>query len=144
MASRSTFKTSSSTASYKKAKRDHANETAEDYVEAIDDLIDETSSCRVTALSRRMGVSHVTTSRILSRLASEGLVETTPYRPVALTNEGRRLARHARQRHKTVLEFLLALGVPSESAARDAEGIEHHCSTVTLRAMERHTKGTRQ
>lgn len=130
-----------STARYQKTRRDHASETAEDYVEAIADLIDETGTCRVTTLARRMGVSHVTTSRILGRLALEGLVETSPYRPVTLTTEGRRLARRSRQRHETVLAFLLSLGVPSETAERDAEGIEHHCSTATLRAMQRHIEG---
>jgi DtxR family manganese transport transcriptional regulator len=144
MTTGSASRTSSTTASYQKTKRDHANETAEDYVEAIADLIEETGSCRVTMLARRMGVSHVTTSRILRRLATEGLVKTAPYRPVALTPDGRRLAGRARQRHKTVLEFLLSIGVPSESASRDAEGIEHHCSTATLKAMERHTKGRRR
>lgn len=131
--------TRSSTASYLKTRHDHALETAEDYVEAVTDLIDEVGVCRVTNLARRMGVSHVTASRIVSRLATEGLLETAPYRPIELTPEGRRLARRARRRHETVLSFLRALGVPEDDARRDAEGIEHHCSATTLRAMEHFT-----
>ena len=35
-------------------------------------------------------------------------------------------------RHQTVIEFLVALGVDEETAAYDAEGIEHHVSEATL------------
>lgn len=122
-----------------KTRHDHALETAEDYVEAVTDLIDEVGLCRVTNLARRMGVSHVTASRIVTRLASEGLLETAPYRPIELTAEGRRLAKRARRRHEIVLNFLRAIGVPEDDAKRDAEGIEHHCSPTTLRALEHFT-----
>lgn len=135
---------SSNHESYHKTKRDHALETAEDYVEAIADQIEQLGICRVTSLARTMGVSHVTTSRILRRLTNEGLVETLPYQPVRLTPAGEQLAQHARERHRIVLEFLRALGVPGETAQRDAEGIEHHCSKATLKAMERHTRNLSQ
>jgi DtxR family manganese transport transcriptional regulator len=40
-----------------------------------------------------------------------------------------------------VLEFLLALGVPKRQAEIDAEGIEHHVSSATLRCMRRFARG---
>ena len=126
----------SSIDSYQKTRVDHASETAEDYVEAIDDLIEQEGQCRVTTLARRLGISHVTVSRTLGRLVSEGLVSTEPYRPIELTEEGHALAAWARQRHELVLSFLRALGVPDEVAIPDAEGIEHHCSPATLKAMK--------
>lgn len=60
-----------------------------------------------------------------------------PYRSIFLTEEGKSLAEHARERHDLVLRFLLALGVPQEVADVDAEGIEHHVSAQTLDAMRR-------
>jgi DtxR family manganese transport transcriptional regulator len=48
---------------------------------------------------------------------------------------GEKLARQSRDRHNTVMNFLLSLGVPADVAQRDAEGIEHHVSPETLRAM---------
>jgi DtxR family manganese transport transcriptional regulator len=36
-----------------------------------------------------------------------------------------------------VLAFLRALGIDESTARIDAEGIEHHVSPATLRAMER-------
>lgn len=115
----------------------HRDETAEDYVEAIAGLIDSAGEARVRDLSRLMGVSHVTVTRIIARIGELGLVSTEPYKPITLTAAGRRMAEMARRRHDVVLGFLLAIGVPRKQAEIDAEGIEHHVSAATIRAMER-------
>lgn len=115
----------------------HANELAEDYVEAIAQLARTHGEARVVELARWMGVSHVTVVRTIARLRREGLVDTKPYRALFLTPSGRRLAERARARHALVEAFLLALGVPPKHAKLDAEGIEHHVSAKTLAAMQR-------
>ena len=119
-------------APHQRTRRDHSTETAEDYVEAIAQLQESAGSCRVKDLAERFAVSHVTVTRIVSRLQSEGLVETAPYRPIELTTQGKRLATRCRKRHETVHQFLLWLGIDEKSAAIDAEGIEHHVSPSTL------------
>ncbi len=121
---------------FRKVRADHAQETAEDYVEAVSDMVHRIGECRVRDLAVHMGVSHVTVSRIVSRLQEEGLIETEPYRPVRLTPTGEKLAAMSRRRHEIVEQFLLAIGVPAEDAARDTEGIEHHVGESTLAAME--------
>ncbi|MCH2132125.1 MAG: manganese-binding transcriptional regulator MntR [Phycisphaerales bacterium] len=121
---------------FAKTRTDHASETAEDYVEAIEDILGQQDSCRVKDLAQRMEVSHVTVTRILQRLASEGLVTKEPYGPVSLTPTGKQMAQASRRRHELLLEFLLALGVPETDAIRDTEGMEHHVSEATLRCME--------
>ena len=45
-------------------------------------------------------------------------------------------AEDGRRRHGIVEEFLLAIGVSSETARIDAEGIEHHVSAEAERAPE--------
>lgn len=127
-------------APHRRTRRAHASETAEDYVEIIADLIDTTNEARVTDIARRLGVSHVTVIRTVSRLQDKGWVTTRPYRSIFLTDAGRRLAEKARHRHRIVLEFLLALGVGETAAQVDAEGIEHHVSKETLAAFERFTR----
>lgn len=117
----------------------HRDETAEDYVEAIAEIIARSGTARVRDLAAMMGVSHVTVTRIIKRLAREGLVTTEPYRPIELTRSGRALAQQAHERHEIVLAFLLAIGVPREQAEIDAEGIEHHVSDATIKAMCRLT-----
>ncbi|GJQ30576.1 MAG: transcriptional regulator MntR [Phycisphaerae bacterium] len=125
---------------FRSARAAHADETAEDYAEAIADLIAREGSARVTALAACLGVSHVTVIRALARLSRGGLVVVMPYKGVALTRAGRALAARAKHRHGVVLAFLRALGVPARVAETDAEGLEHHVSPATLRAMERFVK----
>lgn len=120
-------------AAHKRVRRDHASEKAEDYVEAIAEISASKGQCRNADLARRFGVSHVTTLRIVERLVGSGLVQTVPYGPLELTPRGRHLAQRCAERHQLVVEFLLALEVPPEIAAVDAEGIEHHVSPETLK-----------
>ncbi len=122
--------------SFAKVRADHSTETAEDYVEGISDIIHRQGECRVKDLAANMGVSHVTVVRTIARLANEGLVMSEPYRPIRLTSAGEQLAAQSRKRHEIVLSFLLALGVRSVEAARDAEGMEHHVSPDTLERMK--------
>lgn len=122
--------------SHARTRRDHASEMAEDYVEAIDDLVQGQGTCRVVDLARRFGVTHVTVSRTTQRLVRDGLAETQPYGPITLTEQGRKLASTSRERHKIVLCFLQTLGVSDAVAEIDSEGIEHHCSDETLQKMK--------
>ncbi len=123
---------------YRRTRSDHAQETAEDYVELIDDLIRDTGEARAVDLARRLGVTHVTVTKTLARLKREGLLISEPYRSIFLTAKGTRLASRTRKRHELVVDFLLALGVPRTDAETDAEGIEHHISPRTLQAMKRY------
>ncbi len=68
------------TPSVVKARTDHALETAADYVELIQDLVEETGEARAVDIAVRMGVSHVTVSKTLQRLSKEGFVTYRPYR----------------------------------------------------------------
>jgi len=124
---------------HRKIREQHAQEKAQDYVEAVADLIEEKGEARATALARRMGVSHVTVIRTVQRLQKEGWVRSEPYRAIDLTEKGRALALKSRERHEKIIAFLEALGVSPAVAAADAEGIEHHVSPETLAAFEAYT-----
>lgn len=134
----------SSVRGYRRTRSDHAREVAEDYVELIDDLIRDCGEARAVEIARRLGVSTVTVTNTVNRLKRDGLVRSEPYRAVFLTQEGKRLAQAARKRHRLVLDFLIALGVPSDDAEIDAEGIEHHLSPATLSAMRRFLRARRK
>ncbi len=118
----------------------HLAETAQDYVEAVADLIDQTGEARVVDLAKRLGVTHVTVTQTIGRLKKSGLLKSEPYRSIFLTPAGRAMAEETRRKHEIVLAFLLWLGVPEAIARVDAEGIEHHVSPETLSAMKRATR----
>ena len=125
-----------SSRSFRKVRADHSTETAQDYVEAVSDIIQNNGECRVKDLSDFLGVSHVTVSRAVARIQQQRLIITEPYRPIRLTAKGKRLAAESRKRHEIVLTFLQVIGVPKRDSLRDAEGIEHHVGQSTLRCME--------
>lgn len=122
---------------FHRSRRDRATEVAQDYVEAIADLLASFGEARVTDLAQRLGVTHVTVNRTLTRLSQAGFVNTRPYRAIFLTDKGRQLAEECKLRHETVAAFLRSLGIPSRIAEMDAEGIEHHVSPETLAVFER-------
>lgn len=109
----------------------------EDYAEMIGDLIAELGEARVADIAARMGVSQPTATKSIARLKREGLATSRPYRGVFLTEEGAALAMRVRARHRTVVAFLIKMGVPKDIAELDAEGIEHHVSQVTLSVFEK-------
>jgi len=122
---------------FRRLRRDHAGEIAQDYAEAIADLAAAVGEARVVDLARRLGVTHVTVNRTLARLKRAGYVNTKPYRAIFLTDAGQKLAAESKLRHETVVAFLQSLGVSKKVALMDAEGIEHHVSPETLAAFER-------
>ncbi|KUO56658.1 MAG: manganese transporter [Alphaproteobacteria bacterium BRH_c36] len=120
---------------FQRVRAAHQTEVAEDYVELIAQLIDETGEARVVDLAGWLGVTNATVNNTIQRLQRDGLVTTKPYRSIFLTDAGRDLAVESRKRHDIVREFLMALGVDAETADIDAEGIEHHVSDATLEAF---------
>jgi DtxR family transcriptional regulator, manganese transport regulator len=121
-----------------RATRDaRRTEVIEDYVEMIADLIDTTGEARTVDVADRLGVSHATVVKTVTRIRALGLVTSRPYRGIFLTDRGRAIANASRSRHEVVLAFLRAIGISEETVQRDAEGMEHHCSPETLAAFVR-------
>lgn len=124
-------------AAFRRIRADHTAELAADYVELIADLIDERGEARGSDIALRLGVANATVVKTLKRLQDSGLVSQEPYRSIFLTEDGWRLADDGRRKHRIVEGFLLALGISAETAKLDSEGIEHHVSEETLKAMAR-------
>jgi DtxR family manganese transport transcriptional regulator len=129
---------------FRRVRGAHQAELAEDYVELIADLIEQTREARVVDLSGRLGVTNATVTNTIQRLQRDGLVTCKPYRSIFLTEKGQKLAVASRERHRVVREFLIALGVDAETAAADAEGIEHHVSAATLGAFRSYLRKDRR
>ncbi len=124
-------------AGFRENRKARRLEIVEDYVELIDDLLAAHGEARQVDIAERLGVAQPTVAKMLKRLTEDGLVSQQPYRGVFLTPAGQSLAAEARQRHRVVEAFLIALGVSAETARRDAEGIEHHVSAETLDAFRK-------
>ena len=129
---------------FRKTRSAQSASLHEDYVELIADLLASSGEARPTDVARRLGVSHATAIKTISRLKREGLATGRPYRGIFLTDDGRKLATRVRARHRLVVDVLLAIGVPAEAAEADAEGIEHYVSETTLKAFAEFLRTTTQ
>jgi len=103
------------------------SEAIEDYAKAIYSLAGRTDGAVSTnALAERLGVTPASVSAMVKKLDDRGLVEHVPYKGVALTPAGKRVALEV-LRHHRLLETYLAehLGVPWDRVHEEAEALEH-------------------
>ncbi len=112
------------------------SESTEDHLERIQELVDAKGYARVTDIAEALQLNRSTVSNMVRRLAGRGYVNYERYRGFTLTAEGQAVARHIKQRHRTLSELLELLGVEAETATEEVEDIEHHLRPETLRVFE--------
>jgi Mn-dependent DtxR family transcriptional regulator len=116
----------------------------EDYLERILELIDSKGYARVVDIASSLKISQASVTNMVQRLDAEGLLKYEKYRGLVLTPAGARLARKIAQRHRLLTDFLKLLGLDEQVIYHDVEGMEHHVSAPTLRAIERLTAQLRR
>ena len=108
----------------------------EDYLERILELIDSKGYARVVDIATSLKISQASVSNMVQRLDGEGLLKYEKYRGLVLTTAGETLARNIIRRHQLLTDFLTLLGLDPQVIHHDVEGMEHHISASTLRAIE--------
>jgi len=109
---------------------------AEDYLERILELINLKGYARVVDIAAALKISQASVTNMVQRLDAEGLLKYEKYRGLILTAAGKSLAHKIAQRHKLLTDFLELLGLDDRVIYHDVEGMEHHVSGPTLRAIE--------
>jgi Mn-dependent DtxR family transcriptional regulator len=113
-----------------------ASSAVEDYLESILELINTKGYARVVDIAARLRISQASVTNMVQRLDAEGLLHYEKYRGLILTTAGEELARNITRRHEVLTEFLTLLGLDEKTVFHDVEGMEHHISPPTLRAIE--------
>jgi Mn-dependent DtxR family transcriptional regulator len=108
----------------------------EDYLERILELINSKGYARVVDIAAALKISQASVTNMIQRLDAEGLLKYEKYRGLILTAAGKNLARKIAHRHKLLTDFLSLLGLDQRIIYHDVEGMEHHVSPPTLRAIE--------
>jgi Mn-dependent DtxR family transcriptional regulator len=108
----------------------------EDYLEQILELINSKGYARVVDIAHLLEISQASVTNMVQRLDAEGLLKYEKYRGLVLTEAGAKLARKIAHRHKLLTDFLKLLGLNDRVIYHDVEGMEHHISVPTLRAIE--------
>ena len=108
----------------------------EDYLERILELINLKGYARVVDIATALKISQASVTNMVQRLDGDGLLKYEKYRGLVLTTAGETLARNIARRHQLLTDFLKLLGLNDRVIYHDVEGMEHHISPATLRAIE--------
>jgi Mn-dependent DtxR family transcriptional regulator len=107
----------------------------EDYLERILELINSKGYARVVDIAAALRISQASVTNMVQRLDADGLLKYEKYRGLILTTAGKTLACKIAQRHQLLTDFLKLLGLDDRVIYHDVEGMEHHISSSTLRAI---------
>ena len=123
------------------ASRPRTTVAVEDYLEKIEQLIARKGYARVVDIAAALQISQASVTAMVQRLDAEGFINYEKYRGMVLTRSGLEVARHIAHRHQLLTDFLRVLGVTDEQIIYDdVEGMEHHISPETFRAIESLTR----
>lgn len=101
-------------------------QAVEDYLKAVYEIAREQGEVTIKALAERLGVAPASVTGMIKRLAELKLVAHEPYRGVALTQTGEKIALEVIRHHRLVEAYLAeALGVPWDRVHEEAEKWEH-------------------
>jgi Mn-dependent DtxR family transcriptional regulator len=113
-----------------------SSSAVEDYLERILALINSKGYARVVDIASGLKISQASVTNMVQRLDADGLLKYEKYRGLTLTAAGKNLARKITQRHRILTDFFRLLGLDERVIYHDVEGMEHHVSPPTLRALE--------
>ena len=111
-------------------------ESGEMYLESIL-VLSRKGHVRSIDVCEYMGFSKPSVSRAIGLLKSGGYVEMDKDGYLTLTDIGKELASKIYERHNTITEFLVSLGVEKEVASADACKIEHVISDASFEAIRK-------
>jgi Mn-dependent DtxR family transcriptional regulator len=115
-------------------------QSAEDYLETILLLGKKTGSVRSIDIVNEMGFSKPSVSIAMKKLRESALIEVDDEGRIILTEAGLAEAEQVYERHSTLYEWLVQIGVSTGVAAADACRMEHVISPETFDAIRRNIR----
>ena len=116
----------------------HIHESAEDYLEAILRLRETKGQVRSVDIAQLLGVTKPSVSFAMKKLRENEFIHMAEDNLITLTKKGEEIAMRIYDRHKTIMSFLMHLGVEESVAREDACKIEHDISEESFNALRRH------
>jgi DtxR family transcriptional regulator, Mn-dependent transcriptional regulator len=114
-----------------------ASVTEENYLKALFILVSERGMATISDLSSRLKVSLPTANSMIKNLKKQDLVNYEKYKPLSLTEKGRREAALVLRKHRLTEMFLVTkMGFGWEVVHEIAEQIEHIDSSIFFERMD--------
>ena len=112
-------------------------ESAENYLETILVLSLKGDSVRSIDIVNELEYSKPSVSVAMKNLREKGYILIDGDGFITLTAKGRKIARAMYERHVTITDWLISLGVDNKTAARDACKMEHAMSEKSFMAIKK-------
>lgn len=116
---------------------------SEDYLESMLMMKEQRGYIRSVDVAEHLGVTKPSVTYATKRLRENGYIEMDRDGLITLTDRGMAIAAKMLDRHHTLTQFLVALGVDQETAEADACKIEHDISQQTYEAICEHARNRR-
>ena len=120
-------------------------ESGEMYLETILILSQKLEHVRSLDVAEHMGFSKPSVSRAVGLLKSAGYLLMDPTGYLTLTESGRAVAEKIYERHNTLSQYFISIGVDEKTALEDACKVEHYISDITFDRIKafaaKHTAG---
>jgi Mn-dependent DtxR family transcriptional regulator len=115
-------------------------ESAENYLETILILQKRNGSVRSIDIVNELDYTKPSVSIAMKHLRENGYIEMDKSGHITLLDAGLEIAEMMYERHTSLTNFLIALGVSPETAKEDACRIEHIISQESFEAIKNHAK----
>ena len=113
---------------------------SEDYLEAMLMMQEKHGYIRSIDVAEHLGVTKPSVTYTTKRLRESGHITMDRDGLITLTESGMEIASKMLDRHRTLTQFLVAIGVDQKTAEEDACKIEHDISQQTYDAMCAHAR----
>ena len=117
-----------------------AHESVENYLETILVLTLKGIHVRSIDIVNELEYSKPSVSIAMKNLRTKGYIVIDSEGYIVLTATGRKIAATMYERHVTISNWLVFLGVDKKNAIQDACKMEHAMSEKTFRAIKKHIK----
>ena len=111
------------------------HKSGEDYLEAVLMIERSKGTVRSIDIVNLMGFSKPSVSIAMKNLCSSGYLVMDEDKHLHLTDAGREIAERIYERHRTLEDIFVFLGVDRAQAGKDACRVEHDLSDVCYRAI---------
>ncbi len=114
-----------------------ASQTEENYLKSLFILANSSNVVNIKELSNSLNVKLPTTTSMMKNLRKQGLVNYEKYKPISLTESGRKIAANVIRNHRLTEMFLVEkMGFGWEEVHEIAEQVEHINSSVFFERMD--------
>ena len=116
--------------------KDKYNESSENYLETILVLSKRLPVVRAVDIAKELDFTKPSVSIAMKNLREKNQIRVTDAGFIYLTDSGKAIAEMIYERHQLLTECLVKLGVPFETAEKDACKIEHVISPESFDAIK--------